>query len=286
MPDMAAISIIGPEGGTRRANESGTQRLICSEQLCGAKHLTAYHRVIASGRRWSVHADDQYHLIYVMSSAGGARILSHSVTHAADVGSGALLAPHEEASVESPTSDLHLLHLIVPKPPAAVEGALPNSPGYYFDRRILPVLRDASGGRIRRFCAESSIRLPDERRLTSTNAIQAGEMHYNAGGASPYHMHVGTDANPEGADHCYITFKGKGRVEVSGEFTDVAPGTLIYFPPGVPHRLRALDGPLDYFEIQAWRSFKTKILSEEPLGLKWFYEASDPSAKPVEWNQS
>ena len=36
--------------------------------------------------------------------------------------------------------------------------------------------------------------------------------------------------------------------------------------------LRSHGGPLDYCEIQAWRSFKTSILSEEPLGLKWFYE--------------
>jgi hypothetical protein len=38
--------------------------------------------------------------------------------------------------------------------------------------------------------------------------------------------------------------------------------------------------------VQAWRSFKTKILSEEPLGLKWFYDSADPDAKPAEWNQS
>jgi len=51
---------------------------------------------------------------------------------------------------------------------------------------------------VRRFCAESSVRLLDGSRLTSTNAIQAGEMHYKEGGASPYHMHKGTDANPDG----------------------------------------------------------------------------------------
>ena len=45
-------------------------------------------------------------------------------------------------------------------------------------------------------------------------------------------------------------------------------------------------GPLDYFEIQAWRSFKTTILSEEPLGLKWFYERENPNDQLVEWNQS
>jgi hypothetical protein len=61
----------------------------------------------------------------------------------------------------------------------------------------------------------------------------------------------------------------------------------VYFPPGVPHRLRAHGGPLDYFEIQAWRSFKTTILSEESAaGLKWFYEPEKPGAPRVEWNQS
>ena len=68
---------------------------------------------------------------------------------------------------------------------------------------------------------------------------------------------------------------------------EIEPGTLVYFPPGVPHRLRAHGGPLDYFEIQAWRSFKTTILSEElAAGLKWFYEPEKPGAARVEWNQS
>jgi len=139
---------------------------------------------------------------------------------------------------------------------------------------------------VRRFCAESSVRLLDGSRLTSTNAIQAGEMHYKEGGASPYHMHKGTDANPDGAAHAYMTFKGRGKVDVGETSQAIEPGTLVYFPPGVPHRLNALDGPLDYFEIQAWRSFKTTILSEEPLGLKWYYEREKPGAALVEWNQS
>ena len=62
-----------------------------------------------------------------------------------------------------------------------------------------PNLPDASGGRGRRFCAESSVRLLDGSRLTPTNAIQAGEMHYHEGGSSPYHAHIGTTANPDGA---------------------------------------------------------------------------------------
>lgn len=111
-------------------------------------------------------------------------------------------------------------------------------------------------------------------------------MHYKAGGSSPYHVHHGTDANPDGPYHCYVTFKGRGVVEVENEFREIEPGTLVYFPPGVPHRLRSHGGPLDYFEIQAWRSFKTTVLSEEAQGLKWFYEPDGPNAVPMEWNQS
>jgi mannose-6-phosphate isomerase-like protein (cupin superfamily) len=130
------------------------------------------------------------------------------------------------------------------------------------------------------------VRLRDGSRLTSTNAIQAGEMHYNEGGASPYHMHTGTEANPDGAAHCYMTFKGRGKVDVGETSQEIEPGTLVYFPPGVPHQLNAHGGPLDYFEIQAWRSFKTSILSEDPLGLRWYYEPDNPGDERQEWNQS
>jgi mannose-6-phosphate isomerase-like protein (cupin superfamily) len=184
-------------------------------------------------------------------------------------------------------SDLELLHMVTPKPPAAVEAGLPGGPGYFFNRQSLRVLSDASGGRVRRFCAESSVKLKDGSRLTPTNAIQAGEMHYKEGGASPYHMHKGTDANPDGAAHCYMTFVGRGKVDVGDTSQEIEPGTLVYFPPGVPHRLNAHGGTLDYFEIQAWRSFKTTILSKEAAtGLKWFYEREGRDAPLVEWNQS
>lgn len=89
----------------------------------------------------------------------------------------------------------------------------------------------------------------------------------NEGGSSPYHVHKGTTANPGGAAHCYMTFKGRGKVEVADSSQEIEPGTLD-------------------FEIQAWRSFKTTILSEEPLGLKWYYEREKPGAPLGEWNQS
>ena len=75
-------------------------------------------------------------------------------------------------------------------------------------------------------------------------------------------------------------------VQVGDTTQELQPGTLVYFPPGIPHRLRAHGGPLDYFELQAWRSFKTDVLSEEPLGLKWYYDPATPEAARVEWDQS
>ena len=45
-------------------------------------------------------------------------------------------------------------------------------------------------------------------------------------------------------------------------------------------------GPLDYFELQAWKSFKTDVLSEERLGLKWYYDPVKPGAERVEWDQT
>ena len=197
-----------------------------------------------------------------------------------------LLVPGETARFEASGGKLELLHMVTPKPPAAVEGGLPGGPGYFFNRQTLRPLSDASGGRVRRFCAEFTVRLLDGERLTPTNAIQAGEMHYHEGGSSPYHRHVGTPANPGGASHCYITFKGRGVVQVGDTSQEIEPGTLVYFPPGLPHRLRAHGGPLDYFELQAWRSFKTDVLSEEPLGLKWYYDPVSPGAARVEWDQS
>ncbi len=137
------------------------------------------------------------------------------------------------AKFDAKGADLELLHMVTPKPPAAVEAGLPGGPGYFFNRQTLRPLSDASGGRVRRFCAESSVRLSDGSRLTPTNAIQAGEMHYKEGGGSPYHLHKGTDANPDGAAHCYMTFKGRGKVDVGETSQEIEPGTLVYFPPGI-----------------------------------------------------
>jgi len=286
MATINDVSIIDSNAAEAKPVESGLERTICSASLCGSKNLTVYRRTVLAGRQLGLDAGKDYHLVYVMSGAADGLIHFDGESHAAEEGAGVLLAPGETARFEATGSDLELLHMLTPKPPAAVEGGLPGGPGYFFNRQTLRALSDASGGRVRRFCAESSVRLLDGSRLTPTNAIQAGEMHYKAGGASPYHVHKGTDANPDGAAHCYMTFKGRGKVDVGETSELIEPGTLVYFPPGVPHKLNAYEGPLDYFEIQAWRSFKTTILSEDPLGLKWFYEQKNPSEPRVEWNQS
>jgi mannose-6-phosphate isomerase-like protein (cupin superfamily) len=286
MPSIQDITIVNSNTAAAKKVEHGLERVLCSPELCDSKNLTVYKRTIQNGKRYEIEADDNYHLVYVMNSPSQGAVEFKNERHAAEEGAGVLLAPGEAARFDAAGGDLDLLHMVVPKPPAAVEEGLPGGPGYFFNRKTLRGLSDASGGRVRRFCAESSVRLQDGSRLTPTNAIQAGEMHYHEGGSSPYHMHKGTPANPEGPAHCYMTFKGRGKVEVGETAEEIEPGTLVYFPSGVPHRLRAQGGTLDYFEIQAWRSFKTTILSEEPMGLKWFYEREKPGAALVEWNQS
>jgi mannose-6-phosphate isomerase-like protein (cupin superfamily) len=286
MAGIKDLSIVNSNTAQARTVESGTEATLCSPSLCGSKNLTVYKRTISAGKQLNVQAGSDYHLIYVMNTPSKGTVQYQNESHRAEEGAGVLLIPGESARFEASGSNLELLHMIVPKPPSAVEEGLPGGPGYFFNRTTLRGLSDASGGRVRRFCAESSVRFPDGHRLTPTNAIQAGEMHYNEGGASPYHVHKGTPANPDGAAHCYMTFKGRGKVEVENESVEIEPGTLVYFPPGIPHRLRSHGGPLDYFEIQAWRSFKTTILSEEPLGLKWYYHRDNPNDALQEWNQS
>jgi quercetin dioxygenase-like cupin family protein len=286
MPSIKDVSIVNWNRTEPKQVESGLERTICSPSLCGSKFLTVNHRTVSQGRKLSVQAGNDYHLLYVIEAPKGGTINFSGKSHAAEDGAGVLLAPGESASFEATGSDLQMLHMVTPKPPAAVEAGLSGGPGYFFNRGTLRPLSDASGGRVRRFCAESTVRLLDGSRLTPTNAIQAGEMRYHEGGSSPYHQHVGTTANPEGASHCYITFKGRGVVQVGDDTQELDPGSLVYFPPGVPHRLRAHGGPLDYFELQAWKSFKTNVLSEEKLGLKWYYDPVTKGGERVEWDQS
>jgi mannose-6-phosphate isomerase-like protein (cupin superfamily) len=286
MASIEDITIVDSNSTKAETVPSGSVRTLCSPDLCGSKTLTVYRRTVRADKHFDVEAGGDYHLVYIIEAPAAGTLQHNGKAFEAEEGAGVLLAPGETAQVAAKGADLDVLHMVVPKPPAGVEEGLPGGPGYFFNRGTLRALTDASGGRVRRFCAESSVRLSDGKRLTPTNAIQAGEMHYNEGGSSPYHFHLGTPANPDGPAHCYMTFKGRGRVEVGDTSQEIEPGTLVYFPSGVPHRLSSVGGPLDYFEIQAWRSFKTKILSEEPLGLRWYYERQAPNAELVEWNQS
>jgi len=286
METLSDISIIDTNTAEATTVESGLERIVCGPSVCGSKNLTIYRRTLHDGRQLDVEAGDDTHIVYIMQAPTAGSVHFNGNANAAEEGAGVLLVAGESAQFQAAGSNLELLHMVMPKPPPAVEDGLTGGPGYYFNRDTLRRLSDASGGRVRLFCAESSVMFPDGSRLTPTNAIQAGEMHYKAGGSSPYHRHVGTDANPDGAAHVYMTFKGRGRVEVGDSSQEIDPGTLLYFPPGVPHRLHSHGGTLDYFEIQAWRSFKTIVMSEEPLGLRWYYDPETADADPVEWDQS
>ena len=286
MASIKDIWIIDSNTADATTVASGLERVLCSPSLCGSKTLTVYRRTVLADRQFDLQAGEDFHVVYIIDEPANGVVHYKGEAHDAEEGAGVLLAPGESAQFEVSGSSMDLLQMVTPKPPTEVEDGLPGGPGYFFDRATLRSLSDASGGRVRRFCAESSVRLLDGSRLTPTNAIQAGEMHYIEGGSSPYHSHVGTSANPDGPAHCYMTFKGRGVVEVEGSSLEIEPGTLVFFPPAVPHRLSTLDGALDYFEIQAWRSFKTNVLSEEPLGLRWYYERENPDADLVEWNQS
>lgn len=286
MPSINDVFIIDSNTAEATDTSFGSERALCNADLCASKTLDVYRRTISAGKQLDIESGDDYHIVYIMETPAQSTVRYNGEAHDAEEGAGVLLAPGESASFHVSSSSMDVLHMIAPKPPAPVEAGLDGGPGYFFNRETLRALSDASGGRVRRFCAESSVRLLDGSRLTPTNAIQAGEMHYHEGGSSPYHSHVGTDANPDGPAHVYMTFTGRGRVTVGDDSQEIEPGTLVFFPSGVPHQLSAVGGPLDYFEIQAWRSFKTNVLSEEPLGLKWYYDPEKPGGERQEWDQS
>ena len=211
MATISDVSIINSNTAEAKPVESGLERTICGESLCGSKNLAVYRRTVAQSHRFEPQVGDDYHLLYVMETPNEGFISFNGETHPAEEGAGVLLVPGESAQFQASGSDMELLHMVTPAPPAAIEEELLGGPGYFFNRETLRVLSDASGGRVRRFCAESSIRLLDGSRLTPTNAIQAGEMHYRDGGSSPYHQHVGTRANPEGARSLLHDFQGPWR---------------------------------------------------------------------------
>jgi len=185
MASIKDISIADSHTAKARSVASGLERTLCGPDFCNSRTLTVYRRTILAGKTLELDAGDDYHVVYVMDTPARGTIHYQDATHDAEEGAGVLLAPGESARFEVSVSNMDLLHMVVPKPPAAVEDGLPGGPGYFFNRQTLRALSDASGGRVRRFCAESSVRLLDGERLTPTDAIQAGEVHYVAGGSSP-----------------------------------------------------------------------------------------------------
>jgi hypothetical protein len=137
MPTISDVSIINWNTTEAKPVPSGLERTICSEGLCGSKTLTVYQRTVVEGRQFDVNAHDDYHLVYVVEAPNEGIITCNGKSHAAEEGAGVLLAPGESARFEASGSKLELLHMVTPKPPAAVEGGLPGGPGYFFNRRTL-----------------------------------------------------------------------------------------------------------------------------------------------------
>ena len=160
MPGITDLSIVNSNTAKTTPVESGTEATLCSPELCGSKNLTVYKRTISQGKKFDLQAGNNYHLMYVMKPAKGS-IRYKNETHDPEEGAGVLLLPSETAQFEASGSNMELLHMVVPKPPSAVEDGLPGGPGYFFNRKTLRGLTDASGGRVRRFCAESTVRFPD-----------------------------------------------------------------------------------------------------------------------------
>src|SRR2546425_8899326 len=168
MASISDITIVDSTTAEARRVESGTEVTLCSPGFCGSKNLTVYKRTIFAGRRLDVLAANEYHLVYVIATPTKGIIRFNNHLHDAEEGAGVLLGPSESARFEAPGSNLELLHMIVPKPPAAVEAGLPGEPGYFFNRQTLRALSDASGGLVRPYCAAATVSLSDDTKLTPT----------------------------------------------------------------------------------------------------------------------
>src|SRR5262245_25067280 len=119
MATMGDASFINWNTTPPKPVDSGLERTICSQGLCASKYLTVYHRTVAKSRQFQIHAGDDCHLVYVIEAPNNGVISFNGKFHAAEAGAGVLLVPGESAQVEAPGSDLQLLHMVTPKPPAA-----------------------------------------------------------------------------------------------------------------------------------------------------------------------
>lgn len=124
---------------------------------------------------------------------------------------------------------------------------------YIFHEHQMPKLRSVSSGRERTFFVSKE--------LTNIDDMLAGIMRYRKGDASPYHFH-------QNCEQFYFIMEGSGRVETDDGHQPVGPGSMIFIPAEVKHRLRAME-PLFYFEFNAPNRFKTTILEGTPDDLVW-----------------
>ena len=281
--EISDVSIINWNKTEAKPVASGLERTICSQALCGLKYLTVYQRTVQDGRQLDVQAGGDYHLVYVIEAKAGT-IGFNGKSHAAEDGAGVLLAPGDSAQIEASGSKIELLHMVTPKAPAAVERDYPRT-GIFLQSQYAPPAhrrqwrpRASLLRRVHRQASRWHRAHPTTPSRRARCAITMADRHPIIGMSAPPPIRTAPR-----------TATSRSRAVAWSRWDDtqeLEPGTLVFFPTGVPHRLRAKDGPLDYFEIQAWKSFKTDVLSEEKLGLKWYYDPVKPGAERVEWDQT
>src|SRR5262245_11621219 len=126
MAGIRDITIVDSNTCESKPSESGTVKVLCSPESCGSTNLTVFRRHVASGRQLNLQAGSDYHLVYVISAPTKGAVLFKNETHEAEDGAGVLLVPGETVEFRAAGTALELLHLQVPKPPAAVDDGLPG----------------------------------------------------------------------------------------------------------------------------------------------------------------
>ena len=138
MATISDVSIINWNKAEAKPVASGLERTICSQGLCGSKYLTVYQRTVQEGRQFDVQAGGDYHLVYVIEAPKAGTISFNGKSHAAEEGAGVLLVPGESARFEASGSKLELLHMVTPKPPAAVEAGIARRAGIFLQSQDAP----------------------------------------------------------------------------------------------------------------------------------------------------
>ncbi len=166
MPTIKDVSIIDSNKAKAKAVKSGLERTMCSPSLCGSKNLTVYRRTIAEGKQLDAGGGKDYHLVYVMQGAGRrARSSSTAKAHAAEEGAGVLLVPGESAKFDAQGRGSRAVAHGRAEAAGRGGGRSARRARLLLQPQDAARLSDASGGRVRRFCAESSVRLLDGSRL-------------------------------------------------------------------------------------------------------------------------